>query len=150
MDAVTYPEQNVVDFVNHYLIPLRLKIDSLSVHDKYKTFWTPTVAVLDLNGDEVQRSIGFCDSRELVAALHVGIAKVHLAKGEHDTAEVHLKTVLTEFADSTRMPEALYFRGVNLYKWHDDPSHLKAAYETLLEEYPGHTWTRRAFPYRLL
>jgi len=150
MDAVTYPEKDVVDFINHYMIPLRLNINDLAVHDKYKAIWTPTLAVLDLNGDEVQRNIGFFDSSELIASLHLGIAKVHLDEGENDTAEVHFKKLLDVFPDSSMVPEAIYFRGVNLYKWHDAPDNLKAAYEKLLEEHPGSTWAKRAFPYRLI
>lgn len=150
MDAVTYPEKEVIDFINHFMIPLRINIKDLATQDKFKAIWTPTLAVLDFSGDEVQRNIGFFDSRELMASLHLGIAKVHLDEGENDTAEVHLKKLLDDFSDSSIVPEAIYFRGVNLYKWHHDPNNLKAAYEKLVDEYPDNTWTKRALPYRLI
>lgn len=150
MDAVTYPTKEVVKFIENYLIPLRINVNDNPVHDKYQYFWTPTIAVLDLNGDEVQRTIGFFDSDEFIASMHLGIAKVHLDAGDHDTADVHLKSLLEKFTESKMIPEAIYFRGVNLYKLKDNPSHLKEAYGTLLEKYPDNTWTKRAYPYRLI
>ena len=150
MDAVTYPAAEVVKFINNYLTPLRFDLSSDAVHDKYIHIWTPTLAVLDLQGNEIQKSIGFFDPDELIASLHLGIAKVHMDAEDYDTAEVHLKNLLRNFQDSRMIPEAIYFNGVNLYKWKDDPGHLKAAYEKLLEEHPQSTWTRRAHPYRLI
>lgn len=150
MDAVTYPAVEVVKFVNNYLTPLRFDLSSNAVHDKHTHFWTPTLAVLDLQGSEIQKTIGFFDPDELITVLHLGIAKVHFAAEEYDTAEVHLKNLLRNFQDSRMIPEAIYFNGVNLYKWKDDPDHLKAAYEKLLEEHPQSTWTGRAHPYRLI
>lgn len=150
MDAGTYPAKEVVNFINNYITPLRINIKNEPVHDKYQCIWTPTLAVLDLNGDEVQRTIGFLDPVELIASLHLGIAKVRLDAGEHDTANVHLKTLLDKFQDSTMVPEAIYFKGVNSYKWHNDPSRLKAAHDELLEKFPGTTWAKRAHPYRLI
>lgn len=150
MDAVTYSAEEVVAFINNYLIPLRLRTDDDSVHERYQTIWTPTTMVLDRNGFEVQRKIGFLDPSELIAALRLGLAKVHMNSGEHDTAEMRLKNLIQEFQDSTMVPEAIFFRGVNRYKWKDDPAQLKAAYETLKTEHPENTWTKRAAPYRLL
>jgi tetratricopeptide (TPR) repeat protein len=150
MDAVTYPVKEVKTFVENYLIPLRINVNDDPVHDKYHYFWTPTIAVLNLGGDEVQRTIGFFDSKEFIASMHLGIAKVHLDAEEYDTANVHLKKLLEKYPQSEMIPEAIYFRGVNLYKWKDNPSHLREAYETLVEKYPETAWTQRAYPYRLI
>jgi hypothetical protein len=150
MDAVTYPAAEVVKFVNNYLTPLRFDVSSNAVHEKHTHIWTPTLAVLNLQGDEIQKTIGFFDPYELIACLHLGIAKVHMDAEEYDTAEVHLKDLLQNFQDSRMIPEAIYFNGVNLYKWKDDPGHLKAAYEKLLEEHPHSIWAGRARPYRLI
>jgi len=150
MDAVTYPNKEVVSFIGNYLIPLRINVEDEAVHDKYHYIWTPTIAVLNLNGDEVQRTIGFFDSAELIAHMHLGIAKVHLDAGEHDTAEVHLKRLLEKFPENSVIPETIYFRGVNFYKWKDNSGHLKEAYEKLVESYADNTWTKRAQPYGLI
>ncbi len=150
MDAVTYPEKKVVDFIDTYLIPLRLTLGQESLQDKYQTFWTPTTVILDRDGNELQREIGFFEPQELIAVLHLGLAKVHLDAGEHDTAEVHLKKLLEDFADTTSVAEAVFFRGVNGYKSEDDPGKLKEAYEILQEKHAGSRWAKRAAPYRLI
>lgn len=150
MDTVTYPTKEVVEFINHYLIPLRVQINDQSIHEKYHTIWTPTIAVLDLTGYEVQKMIGFFAPDDLIATMHLGIAKVHMAAGEYDTAEVHFNSITTDFPGCTMIPEALFFQGVNLYKWKNDPGQLKTLYEKLLDTFPDNHWTQRAYPYRLI
>ncbi|MBM9606486.1 tetratricopeptide repeat protein [Desulfopila inferna] len=156
MDTVTYPTNEVVDFVQEYLIPFRINISTTSMHEKYHTFWTPTTAVLGIKGmeahgkQEVQRRIGFFEADEFIATLHLGIAKVRINQKEFDTALVHLDRLLKVYPESEVVPEALYFRGVSLYKQNDDPSQLKKAYEHLLSDYPKSPWVKRAHPYRLL
>jgi hypothetical protein len=150
MDAVTYPEKKVADFIQEYLIPFRVNINDRSIHEKYQTIWTPTLAILGLKGTEVQRTIGFFEPGELIASLHLGIAKVHFMYTNFDTAMVHLHTLLEEHSRSEAVAEALYFRGVTLYKQKNDPGQLKKAYERLEADYPNSTWAKRAYPYRLL
>jgi hypothetical protein len=150
MDAVTYPEKKVADFIEEYFIPFRVDINDQSMHEKYQTIWTPTLAILTPKGTEVQRTIGFFPADELLACLHLGIAKVHFKSGNYDTAMVHLHTLLEEHSRSDAVPEAIYFQGVTLYKQNNDPGQLKKAYGKLDADFPNSTWVKRAYPYRLL
>ena len=150
MDAVTYPTQEVVNFVNNYLTPLRINVTDDTPLDVNHHFWTPTLAVLDDNGNELQRTIGFLGVDEFIASMLLGIAKVRLDAGDYDTALIPLKSLLETLPESTAVPEAIYFRGVILYKETNDPGKLKEAYEKLLSDYPDSAWTERAYPYRLL
>ncbi len=52
--------------------------------------------------------------------------------------------------ESNAVSEAIYFRGVTLYKEINDPGKLKEAYEKLLSDYPDSAWTERTYPYSLL
>lgn len=149
MDAVTYPEDSVVQFVKKYLTPLRIDITQ-SVDDKYQTFWTPTLSILNYSGLEIQKETGFFKPVELIASLHVGLAKVHIQEKQFDTAGVHLKQVLENFCDEKVVPEAIFFRGVNLYKLNDDPSFLKEAHYRLVEEYPESEWADKSYPYQFI
>ena len=54
------------------------------------------------------------------------------------------------YPEDSAVPEAMYFSGVNLFKQTNDSSRLKMTYEKLLSNYPDSTWTKRAYPYRLL
>jgi hypothetical protein len=150
MDAVTYPQEDVVRFVNNYLIPLRINVQNGPVPDAYHYIWTPTVAVLNPSGKEVQRSIGFLGPDEFIVRMQLGIAKVRLDTKEYDTAVIPLKSLMETFPESNSIPEAIYFSGVAAYKKSNDPSKLKEAYEKLLSKYPDSAWTERAYPYRLI
>jgi tetratricopeptide (TPR) repeat protein len=150
MDTVTYPEEDVVNFINNYLIPLRINVKDDLPLEKYHYIWTPTLAVLDLNGNEVQRTIGFLGPDELIATLQLGLAKVRLDAGKYDTAMIPLRSLIEIFPKSDRVPEAIFFSGVILYKERNDPGKLKEAYEKLRRDYPDSPWTKRASPYRLL
>lgn len=150
MDAVTYPVDKIVNLINGYFIPLRINVNSNAVHDKYHHIWTPTLSILNSAGSELQKTIGFFGADELPAILHLGIAKARLDAGEFDTALVHLNKLLDNYLSSCAVPEAIYFKGVASYKMDDNASHLKYAYDTLVDRFPGNEWTKRASPYRLL
>jgi len=150
MDAVTYPQEEVISFVMAYLIPLRIDVSDESAYENFHAFWTPTLAIIDTHGHEIQRVIGFYQPVELLATLCLGIAKARLSDGDHDTAEVQLSRLLDQFPESGMIPEAIFFRGVNRYKMKNDPVQLKQAYEKLTADYPDSPWTKRAAPYRLI
>lgn len=150
MEAVTYSAEAVVNFVKENLIPLRIDWDKKESYEKYHAIWSPTLFVLDHHGHEVQRNIGFLEPGKFIALMHLGIAKVYMTTGEFDAANVHLKRLIEQYPESTALPEAIYFKGVNLSKQKDDLTHLRLAYEELLGKYPASSWARRAAPYRLV
>jgi len=80
----------------------------------------------------------------------LGMAKVHFDADKFDDALTSLGKILSDYPNSDSAPEAIYLRGVSLYKSTDDPKPLKEAYEKLRDEYPKSEWTKRAYPYRLL
>lgn len=106
--------------------------------------------MLDYQGHEVHRSIGFLDPAQFIAVMHLGKAKVHFSVGEYDTAKVHFEKIFNHFPKESVVPEALFFSGVNRYKHKNDPAELKKAYEELLNRFPDSSWTNKARPFRLL
>jgi hypothetical protein len=150
MDAVTYPEKHVIDFLNHSLVALRVPHDAQPLAADFNVKWTPTLITLDEAGKEHHRTVGFLPAEELIASLLLGIAKTHFDLDRFDQAIIHLDRVLGDYGKSGAAPEAIYLRGVSLYKSTKDPKPLKRAYEHLRAEFPADEWTRRATPYRLL
>lgn len=150
MDAVTYPNEQVITFIEEHYVPLRLDNDNEPFARDYNCFWTPTLIVLDQEGREYQRSIGFLEPDEIIPTLKVGLAKFQFAGGHYDAARLQLGEVLKKYPGSDAAPEALYFQGVNEYKAKDDPKELKKAYEALQTKYPNSTWAKRSVPYRNL
>ncbi len=60
-----------------------------------------------------------------------------------DEALACFDRVLNEYAKSDAAPEAVYQRGVTLYKSTGSPQALKEAYERLAAHYPASEWTKR-------
>jgi tetratricopeptide (TPR) repeat protein len=150
MDAVTYPDEKVADFVMSRVIPLRVPSDHKTLAPSFNLKWTPTLITLDTQGKEHHRTVGFLGPEELVPSLLLGIGKTLFELEEFGKAIETFDELLKTYPKSDSAPEAIYLRGVSLYKNTHDPKPLRAAYDRLNEAYPASEWTRRAYPYRLI
>jgi TolA-binding protein len=150
MDAVTYPDAKVIGFVSDGLVPLRVPYDAQPMASDFKVKWTPTIVILDPDGNEHNRTVGFLGPDEFIPSLILGAAKTHFENDRFDLSLQSLGRLLEEYPASSSAPEAIYIRGVSLYKQGHDPKPLKEAYEKLQAQYPKSEWTKRAYPYRLL
>ena len=150
MGAVTYPDGNVIEFVNNRMIPIRLLADTQPYAKDFNIKWTPSIITLDENGKEHHRVVGFLPPEEFIPAMMLGIAKVNFDLDRFDEALAELERIIAEYPKAKATPEAIYLRGVTGYKSTKDPKPLKAAYEKLHAEYPDSEWAARALPYRLI
>ncbi|MDQ7782046.1 MAG: tetratricopeptide repeat protein [Desulfomonilaceae bacterium] len=150
MDAVTYPDEKVSGYINANLIPLRLQFDDKTHAENYKIKWTPTIIVLDTDGQESHRSVGFLATDELIPALQLGIGKAHFEAGRFDRAISAFDKLLEDHSGSEAAPEAIFYRGVATYKHTNNPKPLREVYDKLNAEYPDSEWTKKAHPYRLI
>ena len=150
MDAVTYPDAKVIQFISNKMIPLRIPFDARPFSGDFNIKWTPSLITLDTKGKEHHRTLGFLAPEELIPSLLLGIAKSHFEVDRFDEALEGLDQLLTEYPNSDSTPEAVYLRGVCRYKSTQDPKPLKEAYEQLKAQHPSSEWTKRAYPYRLL
>jgi tetratricopeptide (TPR) repeat protein len=150
MDAVTYPEKGVIEFVEKHLVPLRVSHDSKPLATDFNVKWTPTHVVCDSGGKEHHRAVGFMEPEEFIPFLLLGIARVHFDQEYYQEATTYLEKLLAGFPRSEAAPEPIYLRGVALYKSTGDPKPLKKIYEQLQSDYPASVWLKRAYPYRLL
>jgi TolA-binding protein len=150
MDAVTYSENKVIEFINQQVVPLRLAFDSQQLAADFKIKWTPVLVILDQEGSAHQQTLGFFPSEELIPSMMLGIAKVHFDHDQYDNALATLHTLQADYPKSAAIPEAIYLEGVSRYKQGHEPQTLKEAYEQLQADFPTNEWTQRAYPYRLL
>jgi tetratricopeptide (TPR) repeat protein len=150
MDAVTYPHQSVVAFVERNLVPLRVASDAQPLASDFAITWTPTIVILDHQGKEHHRTVGFFDAEALIPSLLLGLGKVGYDSNRFKEALGYLEKLLAEFPESDSAPEAIFLTGVSRYKSTSNPLPLKEAYEQLQKTYPASTWTKRAYPYRLI
>ncbi|MDD2558719.1 MAG: hypothetical protein RBR43_09125 [Desulfuromonadaceae bacterium] len=150
MDAVSYPQPSVIDFISNNLIPLRIAADHKELAPRFRVKWTPVLLLLDASGAEVYRTLGFFSPEELIASLLLGIGKSNFDKAERSAAIKKFDLILKEYPQSGSTPEAVYLQGVANYIETKDVSHLKELYQTLKRDYPQSTWLMRASPYSLL
>jgi tetratricopeptide (TPR) repeat protein len=150
MDAVTYPHPTVIEFFDKHLAPVRVLITSQPLPQQFKVQWTPTLVLLDAEGDEHHRTVGFLPPEELIPSLMLGIAKSHFDRGEYSLAAKFLEQLLAEYPKSAAAPEATYYLGVSRYKDTHDPGMLKQAAEALQANYPESEWAKRGSVYQLL
>ena len=150
MDTVTYPQHTVVTFIQHNLIPLRVGSDMQPLASDFAVTWTPTLVILDQQGMEHHRTVGFFDAEALIPSLLLGMGKVQYDSNKFNESLVYLEKLLAEYPESDSAPEAIFLAGVSRYKGTNNPLPLKEAYEQLQKTYPASTWTKRAYPYRLL
>lgn len=150
MDAVTYPNMEVFNFVTDKIVPLRVPADAQPIAADFKVTWTPTLVTLDYYGKEHHRTVGFLPPEELIPSLLLGMGKTDFDTTQFNDAIIHLNTLLNGYPRSAAAPEAIYLRGVSRYKSTLEAKPLKEAYEKLKAEYPESEWTKRAQPYSLL
>jgi len=149
MGAVSYPDPKVASFITKKMIPLQVLSDN-PLAAEFNVTWTPTLIVLDTDGKEHYRTVGFLPPEELIPSLLLGMAKVDFDQERFTDAMAKLDTLLKEYPGSDAAPEAVFILGVCGYKSSHDPKPLKDAYERLNAEYPSSKWTKRAHPYSLL
>jgi TolA-binding protein len=150
MDAVTYPSVEVEQFMNEKMIGLRIPSDHPELSSQFNIKWTPTVITLDAQGVERHRTVGFLGPDEFIASQLLGAAKADFDLGRFDRALESLQTVIDKYRSSDYAPEAIYLRGVTLYKSTKNAMMLREAYDTLAGEFPKSEWAKRAYPYRLI
>jgi len=149
MDAVTYPNESVVEFINEYLVPLRIAPDH-PVAEDFTIRWTPSLLLLDKDGKEHRREVGFFEAEELIPFMILAIGNLKFNQREWSEAIANYEQLLAKYPKSDVAPEAVFQLGVAHYKNSNDPKPLRQAYDRLIAEYAGDSWAKRAYPYRLI
>jgi thioredoxin-related protein len=111
---------------------------------KFRVQWTPTLVLLDGEGEEHHRTVGFLAPEELLPALRLGIGKSHFDHEQYTEAEKILQQLLTEHPKSDSSAEAAYYLGVSRYKRTRNADELKKTIHHLQQDFPQSEWAKRA------
>ena len=107
---------------------------------RFDALWTPSVIVLDWNGDERFRLEGYLTRDEFLAQLELSLARVAFMNKQWAEAERQYASVLDRYPDSHAAPEALYWKGVSHYKATNDHTVLGELPGLFKEKYPDSPW----------
>ena len=150
MDAVSYPNPEVIDFFQERLVAVRVPHNAQPLAQQFRVKWTPSLILLGAEGEEHNRTVGFLPPEELIPSLLLGIGKAHFDSDEFDGALASFDRIVEKYPKSDSAAEAVYLQGVSRYKKTKKPDALKQAQQQLARDYAGSQWATRASAYRLL
>jgi len=114
------------------------------VFQRFKAKWTPTLLVMDADGNEHHRLEGFMELEDFLADLELGLAKLAFDQLQYKEAENRFRAVYQNYPKAAAAPETAYWAGVSAYKATNKPEPLAEAAKFLKEKYPENEWTRKA------
>ena len=135
----------MADFINRNFLPVTINIkQSPANFHRFDVLWTPTVVVLDSAGKERFRTEGYLPREEFVAQLEMGLARIAFVHKQWGEAEDRYRTIVEKRADSSSVPEALYWAAVSHYQKTKDHTVLGPMSQELAQKYPDSIWTEKA------
>ena len=150
MDAVTYPDNKVVEYIQKSFIPLQVAYNTKPLSADFNIKWTPTLITLGIDAKEHHRTVGFLDPDGFIANSLLGIGKYHFDNDRYREALSFFENIIADHSLNDVVAEAIFLQGVSRYKNSGDAKYLKEAYHSLNSKFPDSEWAKRAYPYRLL
>jgi TolA-binding protein len=144
-----YTDSRVVEFVLNNFIPIRVHVKNHAdeykrLGSKYNAQWTPTILILDAEGNERHRIEGFLPADDFLTQLELGAAHAAFARHDFADAEQRLRAIVERYPDSESAAEALYWAGVARYKATGDAKALKDTAHAFGQRYSRSTWAKKA------
>lgn len=148
MGAVTYPDAEVVEFLNERLVPVQIQVDKAGeLGERYNLRWTPHLVMLTGEEKVAHMTTGWMSPAELLPWVMMGLAKAALIEKDWSEAKRHCQEILDQYPGSFVASQAVYYRGVSDFLADHDAQHLKDLLAVLQKDHPGSKWTMRAQPY---
>jgi len=149
MDAVTYPDPKVARLISESFVPVQVDITKDDPHaamlvEKFNQMWTPTIIVLDENGKELRRTVGYYPPEEFMPELLLGLGMVRMKKEDFAGAHELVQRAVREYPNSNDAAEALYWSGVSAYKGDHNSESLTKFWKELKERFPDSPWWTKA------
>jgi TolA-binding protein len=144
-----YSDHRVKSFIAQHFVPVRVHVREQAeefqrLGEQYAAKWTPTVLVLNANGEERHRIEGYLPTEEFLPQLALGLAHADFTDGEFGEAERRFRQIVDEFAASAAAPEAVYWAGVSRYKRTGEAAALTETARQFTEKYQESTWAKKS------
>lgn len=143
----TLPDKDVNRRMDERFMPVMFEMDDPKAKDlikKYNVEWTPTFVVADADGNEIYRWVGYTPVEDFMVQTTMAEAKASMKDNRFENAATCFDKIQSHYPNSEAAPEAVYYKGVSIYKSTHDPSHLNKAYDELKSKYPNSDWTKKA------
>ena len=136
-------------FVTESFVPARVHVKEQAADferfgDRFAAQWTPTILLLDPDGEEEHRIEGFLPAEDFLAQLELGVAHAAFKRGDWEEAEGRFRAIVEVHPDSDAAPEAMYWAGVARYKKSGDGRALADTARAFHERYDDTAWAKKA------
>jgi hypothetical protein len=126
-------------------VPVKIHMaDQPQEFGRFGALWTPTLAVLDPDGEERYRFVGYLPAEDFLARLRLGLAHRAAGRKRWEEAEGLFREVVECHPDTEAAPEALYWAGAARYQGRDDPEALVTTARAFGERYVDSEWAEKA------
>ena len=144
-----YSDPRVARFISEQLTAVRVHVreqkdEYKRLSERYDAQWTPTVLILDSEGEERHRIEGFLPVDDFLAQIALGLSKAAFQRKDYADAERRFRDIVDRFPSTEAAPEALYWAGVSKYKASGDPSALGATGAAFRDRYQDTAWAKKA------
>jgi TolA-binding protein len=143
-----YADPRVVEFISKNFVPVRVHVREQAAEykrlgERYAAQWTPTILVLDAEGEERHRIEGFLPAEDFLAQLQLALAQSAFKRGVFDEAERHFRAVVERYPNTEAAPEALYWAGVSRYKGTGEAAALADTAAQFRGRYQETSWAKK-------
>ncbi len=111
---------------------------------RFGAVWTPTVIVMDPEGEERWRIEGYLPKNEFRAQLEMALARLAVMRKDWPDAEKRFAQIAEKYGDTSIGAEALYWRNVSRYSQSHNAEPLQSVAKELKQRYPDSVWTKKA------
>ena len=144
-----YVDDRVARFVSDNFLPVRVHVkddadEFQRLGGRFGAEWTPTILIVDPQGEERHRVEGFLPSEELLGQLEFGLARVDFSAGSYGEAEARFREIVEGRPDTEAAPQALYWAGVARYKATNDGGALEDTARAFQGRYQETPWAKKA------
>jgi len=145
LDAEVYPDPRVERFISENFIPVKIHIkEQPKTFERFGAQWTPTMQLLDPDGNKRHQFEGFLPPDDFLAQLKLGLAHSAFARQQWKEAENRYEDIVKTLPETDAAPEALYWLGVSRYKGSEDGTHLQHTAQAFKNSYTDSTWAKKA------
>jgi hypothetical protein len=138
-----YTDPGVSQFITDNFIPARAHVkENQEAFARFGAEWTPTILIMDRDGNERHRIEGFLPAEDFLAQVQLGLAHAARSRGEFADAERRYRELSTGEGDVAA--ESLYWAGVSRYKSTNDPSALGDTAKAFGERFTDSPWAKKA------
>jgi hypothetical protein len=145
LDSHTYPDAAVAAYITQYFLPVRLNQSQYNpLFQERGIVWTPTIATLSAQGQELDRWVGFLPPEAFLPRLKLAHAIATWSRGEFGQAAMILDALVAHHHRAQVAAEALYWLGVCRFKARRTFEALCEPWAQLTREFPDSEWAMKA------